>query len=146
MPDLQQFVFVAAAGVAGEGPSVPTVVLTGISLVFAILVVLWLILLAQGKVFTLIDKRKAESGSGAVSEPVPPPGTAVAPVPAVGTGVEPHVVAAITAAVAAMEEGNYVVQSIEVAKEGLRPRVAAAAGGRRGQWGQAAVVSYTEPF
>ena len=142
MPDLQSLLLNAAA--AGGGPSVLTVVLTGVSLVFAILIVLWLVLLAQGKVFTLIDKRKAENATEK---------TAVAPAPAqkstspaVGAGVTPHVVAAITAAVAAMEEGNYVVQSIAVAQPGLRPRAADAPAGRRGQWGLAAVVSYTEPF
>ncbi len=142
MPELQQLLLTAAA--AGGGPSVLTVVLTGVSLVFAILIVLWLILLAQGKVFTLIDKRKTENGTG--KDAAVPAAAQKSTAPAVGAGVTPHVVAAITAAVAAMEEGNYVVQSIAVAQPGLRPHTADAPGGRRGQWGLAAVVSYTEPF
>ena len=50
------------------------------------------------------------------------------------SGIPPEVVAAIAAAVAAMDGGKYTLRSLTRKKEGRSP------------WNVAATVSYTQPF
>lgn len=122
----------------GQEPSNTVVVMTGLGLVFSILIVLTLILTLQGKLFASMDaKKKVENKPGAepmqpaMARPEPP---APAPVPVVQDGIPPEVVAAIAAAVAQIEGGRYTLRTVSTVQQG------------RGQWGLAGVISYTEPF
>ncbi len=133
----------AMNNVPGE-PAWGVVVFTGLTLVFMVLVLLYLMVTVEGVIFTAIDKKKAERAAAqnaAAARPVPVQ-PAAAPVPAapcmpprVEEGIPAEVVAAIAAAMACMEDGShYTVRSIRRAKPG------------RSAWAQAGVVSYTQPF
>ena len=111
------------------------VAITGILLVFGVLVLLFLMITLEGVIFSSLDKKK--TAVQAAPKPAAPVKAAApaAPAPAVEAGIPGEVVAAIAAAVACMEDGShYVVRSISKAKTG------------RSAWGQAGVVSSTEPF
>ena len=110
-------------------PSIATVIITGLVLVFAILVLLYLIITLQGKIFVSIDNKKKAKTEAAKAAPAP-----AAPAPVVQAGISGEVVAAISAAVAAVSDGPVAVRSI------------AKAPARKNGWGLAAVYSYTEPF
>ena len=120
-------------------PSIVTVIVTGLVLVFAILILLYLIITVQGVIFVGIDKKKnaknqaAKAESAPTAKPAPAP-AAAAPAPAVQAGIPGEVVAAISAAVTAASDGPVALRSI------------AKAPARRNGWGLAAVYSYTEPF
>lgn len=116
-------------------PAWHIVAITGILLVFGVLVLLYLMITLEGVIFSSLDKKKAAAPT-APKPASPVKATApVVPAPAVEEGIPGEVVAAIAAAVACMEDGgHYVVRSISKAKTG------------RSAWGQAGVVSYTEPF
>lgn len=143
-------------------PPVGVVVATGLILVFGILVLLYLILLLEGRIFKSIDARKAAKQKAAekvaeAAKPAPPPEPSVqaavtqvvepsvvypppSPAPAapalptVEEGIPPEVVAAITAAVASIEDGKYTLSSVKMIPKS------------RGQWGLAGVIAHTEPF
>ena len=127
--------------VEGE-PDWPVVVVTGILLVFAVLVLLYLIISFEGVIFTGIDKKK----NAAKNPPLPsvpaqkaPPvakAEAAAPAPKVQSGIPGEVVAAIAAALACMGGGEkkFAIRSIKRAKKG------------RNAWSSAGVMSNTEPF
>lgn len=141
-------------------PSKWIVILTGITLVFAILVLLTFIIKVQGKIFTGIDRKKAAAAAEAKAQPAPAASaTAPVAVSAAPAAVEPElvaaiagaacananaalggvpgeIVAAITAAVAAVSEGPFEILSITKNKQ--------KAG--RSAWSRAAVRAYTEPF
>lgn len=120
-----------------EVPSVGTVVIVGFGLVLAILVALVLILSAQGKFFQSLDKSKAGKAQEVVRNAavVPVPAAAPAPAPYIEPGIPEEVVAAIAAAIAAMEGGNnYKLRSLTRKKDGRNP------------WSVAATISYTQPF
>lgn len=123
-------------------PSDLVVTLTGISLVFAILIVLMLIIMLEGKFFDSMNARKkAEkeaqmqkaSAPAAPSQPV-----AAAPAaqeePEVEPGIPGEVIAAIAAAVAALSGGKYTLRSVRRAGHG------------RSAWGKAGVSDVTSPF
>ena len=142
--DLSSLLTVAAAmnNVEGE-PAWTTVVITGLVLVFGVLVLLYLLITLEGVVFTSIDNKKkgvkpAEKKAApapAVAPKSAPQAAARVPAPVVEAGIPGGVVAAITAAIACMEGGsNYTLRSLKRAKTG------------RSAWSQAGVVSYTEPF
>ena len=119
-------------------PSIVTVIVTGLVLVFAILILLYLIITVQGVIFVGIDKKNAKNQaakaeSAPTAKPAPAP-AAAAPAPAVQAGIPGEVVAAISAAVTAASDGPVALRSI------------AKAPARRNGWGLAAVYSYTEPF
>ncbi|MDL2252809.1 OadG family protein [Ruminococcaceae bacterium OttesenSCG-928-I18] len=102
----------AQNAVAGE-TSAPVVVVTGLSLVFGILILLYFILLIEGKIFASIDAKKREkpqSESSQKEAALPPAEKEVAqsqPAAAVAEeGVPPEVVAAIAAAVSQLEGGE----------------------------------------
>ena len=105
-----------------------TVVLTSITLVFAMLVALCLIITLEGKIFDNINNKK----NGKPAAPKAPAAKA-APAPA----AKP--IAAISAAVATVCGGNAVIRGI---KRVSKP----AAGSRRGAWGDAGVREHTTPF
>lgn len=112
-------------------PAIATVVVTGFSLVFAILILLYVILLVEGKIFQAIDKRKQQKQ---VQNAVQPSPAAQPAPPMVQPGIPPEVVAAIAAAVAAESDGRYTLRAVSTRQKG------------RGRWGLAGVIQTTEPF
>lgn len=136
-------------------PSIGTVVMTGVSLVFLILVALAVIITCQGKIFdTIADnkKKKAEaekaakvaamaSAAPAPAAPAPAPAApapaakaapAVEEEPEIEAGIPQEVIAAIVAALACMGGGKYKLRALRKAE--------------RSRWGTAGVISDTEPF
>ena len=122
-----------------------TVVLTSITLVFAMLVALCLIITLEGKIFDNINNKK-NSKPAAPKAPVAPAAKAApaakpaAPAAKADNGSIPgEIIAAISAAVASVCGGNAVIRGI---KRVSKP----AAGSRRGAWGEAGVREHTTPF
>lgn len=122
-----------------------TVVLTSITLVFAMLVALCLIITLEGKIFDNISNKKngkpaapkAPAASAAKAAPAAKP---AAPAAKADNGSIPgEIIAAISAAVASVCGGNAVIRGI---KRVSKP----AAGSRRGAWGDAGVREHTTPF
>ena len=114
-----------------------TVVLTSITLVFAMLVALCLIITLEGKIFDNINNKK----NGKPAAPKAPAAKA-APAPAAKAdngSIPGEIIAAISAAVATVCGGNAVIRGI---KRVSKP----AAGSRRGAWGDAGVREHTTPF
>ena len=105
------------------------ITITGIVLVFAILVLLMLIIMLEGKIFDNINNKK--NGKPAAPK---------APAAKADNGSIPgEIIAAISAAVASVCGGNAVIRGI---KRVSKP----AAGSRRGAWGDAGVREHTTPF
>ena len=122
-----------------------TVVLTSITLVFAMLVALCLIITLEGKIFDNLNNKKNDKPA-APKAPAAPAAKAVpaakpaAPVAKADNGSIPgEIIAAISAAVASVCGGNAVIRGI---KRVSKP----AAGSRRGAWGDAGVREHTTPF
>lgn len=122
-----------------------TVVLTSITLVFAMLVALCLIITLEGKIFDNINNKK-NGKPAAPKAPVAPAAKAApaakpaAPAAKADNGSIPgEIIAAISAAVATVCGGNAVIRGI---KRVSKP----AAGSRRGAWGDAGVREHTTPF
>ena len=122
-----------------------TVVLTSITLVFAMLVALCLIITLEGKIFDNINNKKngkpaapkAPADPAAKAAPAAKP---AAPAAKADNGSIPgEIIAAISAAVASVCGGNAVIRGI---KRVSKP----AAGSRRGAWGDAGVREHTTPF
>lgn len=122
-----------------------TVVLTSITLVFAMLVALCLIITVEGKIFDAIKNKK----NGTKAAPAAPAAPAVqniakaapsAPAaPAADGSIPGEIVAAIAAAVASLGE-NLTIRGIH------RVQKKTATGSRRGAWGDAGVTQNTTPF
>ena len=108
-----------------------TVVLTSITLVFAMLVALCLIITLEGKIFDNINNKK--NGKPAPKAPATPAAKAD------NGSIPGEIIAAISAAVASVCGGNAVIRGI---KRVSKP----AAGSRRGAWGEAGVREHTTPF
>ena len=122
-----------------------TVVLTSITLVFAMLVALCLIITLEGKIFDNLNNKK-NGKPAAPKAPAPPAAKAApaakpaAPAAKADNGSIPgEIIAAISAAVASVCGGNAVIRGI---KRVSKP----AAGSRRGAWGDAGVREHTTPF
>lgn len=119
-----------------------TVVLTSITLVFAMLVALCLIITLEGKIFDALNNKKnnkpaAPKAPAAKAAPAAKP---AAPVAKADNGAIPgEIIAAISAAVAEVMGSNAVIRGI---KRITKP----AAGSRRGVWGEAGVREHTTPF
>lgn len=114
-------------------------IIIGVSLVLAILVLMTLIIMAEGKIFQAIDnkkkgKKKETKAPAAKKSPAPAAKAAAPAAPYVEPGVPPQVVAAIAAAVASMEGGKFELRSVTRAK------------GAQSTWNMAGTISYTEPF
>ena len=113
------------------------VTITGIVLVFAILVLLMAIITLEGKIFDAMNGKKAAAKAApkAAAKPAAPaakPVAAQAPAaPQVEQGIPADVVAAIMAAIYSMGNGKYVLKAV-----------------RRGKndWGKAGVNDTTAPF
>ena len=118
-----------------------TVVLTSITLVFAMLVALCLIITLEGKIFDAINNKNKPAAPKAPAAPAAKAAPA-APVAKADNGSIPgEIIAAISAAVAAVVGEGAVIHGIRrVTKK------SAAAGSRRGAWGEAGVREHTTPF
>ena len=122
-----------------------TVVLTSITLVFAMLVALCLIITLEGKIFDNINNKKngkpaAPKAPAAPAAKTAPAAKPAAPAAKADNGSIPgEIIAAISAAVASVCGGNAVIRGI---KRVSKP----AAGSRRGAWGDAGVREHTTPF
>lgn len=122
-----------------------TVVLTSITLVFAMLVALCLIITLEGKIFDNINNKKngkpaAPKAPAAKAAKAAPAAKPAAPAAKADNGSIPgEIIAAISAAVATVCGGNAVIRGI---KRVSKP----AAGSRRGAWGDAGVREHTTPF
>ena len=122
-----------------------TVVLTSITLVFAMLVALCLIITLEGKIFDAINNKKnnkpaapkASAAPAAKAAPAPAAKPA-APAPKTEGGIPGEIIAAISAAVATVVGGNAVIRGIK--------RIPKNGGSRRGAWGDAGVQEHTTPF
>ena len=113
------------------------VTITGIVLVFAILVLLMAIIALEGKIFDAMNGKKAAAKAApkAAAKPAAPaakPAAAQAPAaPQVEQGIPADVVAAIMAAIYSMGNGKYVLKAVRRGKNG---------------WGKAGVNDTTAPF
>ena len=124
-----------------------TVVLTSITLVFAMLVALCLIITLEGKIFDAINNKKnnkpaapkASAAPAAKAAPAPAAKPAAPAAKADNGSIPGEIIAAISAAVAKDCGGNAVIRGI---KRVSKP----AAGSRRGAWGDAGVREHTTPF
>lgn len=122
-----------------------TVVLTSITLVFAMLVALCLIITLEGKLFDLKNKKPADPKPQAPAAPAAKAAPAPAAKPAAPAakadngGIPGEVIAAISAAVATVMGSGAVIH-------GIRRVSKTAAGSRRGSWGDAGVREHTTPF
>ena len=122
-----------------------TVVLTSITLVFAMLIALCLIITLEGKLFDLKNKKPADPKPQAPATPAAKAAPAPAAKPAAPAakadngGIPGEVIAAISAAVATVMGSGAVIH-------GIRRVSKPAAGSRRGSWGDAGVREHTTPF
>ena len=126
-----------------------TVVIGGIGIVLGALMVLILVFFAFGKIMSVAQARakkkeakkiqsEMQANLSKVSAAAPTPTPASAPAPVVEDGIPQEVVAAISAAVYAMDGGAGVVRSIT--KKTGSPITT------RNPWAQAAVADNTRPF
>ena len=107
------------------------VMVTGIVLVFAILVLLMLIISVEGKIFDKMNEKKKGGGAAAKSAaPAVKPAVA-APAPVVEKGISAEIVAVIAAAISAMSGGKYTLRAVRRASN---------------NWGRAGVDDVTSPF
>ena len=100
------------------------VTITGIVLVFLILVLLMAIITLEGKIFDSMNAKKKAAKTAA-------PVQQAAPAPQVEEGIPGDVVAAIMAAIHAMGNGKYTLKAVRRGKNG---------------WGKAGVNDTTAPF
>ena len=117
-----------------------TVVLTSITLVFAMLVALCLIITVEGKLFdALNNKKNPKPAPKKESKPAAAPAAKpAAPAPKTEGSIPGEIIAAISAAVATVMGGNAVIRGIK--------RIPKNGGSRRGAWGDAGVQEHTTPF
>ena len=122
-----------------------TVVLTSITLVFAMLIALCLIITLEGKLFDLKNKKpaapkpQAPAAPAAKAAPAPAAKPVAPAAKADNGGIPGEVIAAISAAVATVMGSGAVIH-------GIRRVSKPAAGSRRGSWGDAGVREHTTPF
>ena len=110
------------------------ITITGIVLVFAILVLLMAIITLEGKIFDGMNAKKAAAKAAAPKAPAAKSAAPVqqaAPAPVVEEGIPGDVVAAIMAAIHAMGNGKYTLKAVRRSKNG---------------WGKAGVNDTTAPF
>ena len=111
------------------------VTITGIVLVFLILILLMAIITLEGKIFDSMNaKKKAakEAAKAPAAQPAAPvQQAAAAPAPQVEEGIPGDAIAAIMAAIHAMGNGKYTLKAVRRSKNG---------------WGNAGVNDTTAPF
>ena len=120
------------------------ITITGIVLVFAILILLMLIITLEGKIFDNINNKKngkpaAPKAPAAKAAPAPAAKPAAPAAKADNGSIPGEIVAAIAAAVASLGE-NLTIRGIH------RVQKKTATGSRRGAWGDAGVTQNTTPF
>ena len=111
------------------------VTITGIVLVFLILILLMAIITLEGKIFDSMNAKK-KAAKDAAKAPAAQPAApvqqaAAAPAPQVEEGIPGDVVAAIMAAIHAMGNGKYTLKAVRRSKNG---------------WGNAGVNATPAPF
>ena len=103
------------------------VTITGIVLVFLILILLMAIITLEGKIFDSMNaKKKAakEAAKAPAAQPAAPvQQAAAAPAPQVEEGIPGDVIAAIMAAIHAMGNGKYTLKAVRRSKNGRAMRV-----------------------
>ena len=104
------------------------VTITGIVLVFLILILLMAIITLEGKIFDSMNAKKKAAKEAAKA---PAAVQQAAPAPQVEEGIPGDVVAAIMAAIHAMGNGKYTLKAVRRSKNG---------------WGNAGVNDTTAPF
>ena len=111
------------------------VTITGIVLVFLILILLMAIITLEGKIFDSMNAKKKAAKEAAKAPAVQPAApvqqAAAAPAPQVEEGIPGDVIAAIMAAIHAMGNGKYTLKAVRRSKNG---------------WGNAGVHDTTAPF
>ena len=109
------------------------VTITGIVLVFLILILLMAIITLEGKIFDSMNAKAAKEAAKApaVQPAAPVQQAAAAPAPQVEEGIPGDVIAAIMAAIHAMGNGKYTLKAVRRSKNG---------------WGNAGVNDTTAPF
>ena len=111
------------------------VTITGIVLVFLILILLMAIITLEGKIFDSMNAKKKAAKEAAKAPAVQPAApvqqAAAAPAPQVEEGIPGDVIAAIMAAIHAMGNGKYTLKAVRRGKNG---------------WGKAGVTDTTAPF
>ena len=111
------------------------VTITGIVLVFLILILLMAIITLEGKIFDSMNapkKAAKEAAKAPAAQPAAPvQQAAAAPAPQVEEGIPGDVIAAIMAAIHAMGNGKYTLKAVRRSKNG---------------WGNAGVNDTTAPF
>ncbi|WP_332376395.1 OadG family transporter subunit [Faecalibacterium taiwanense] len=111
------------------------VTITGIVLVFLILILLMAIITLEGKIFDSMNAKKKAAKEAAKAPAVQPAApvqqAAAAPAPQVEEGIRGDVIAAIMAAIHAMGNGKYTLKAVRRSKNG---------------WGNAGVNDTTAPF
>ena len=111
------------------------VTITGIVLVFLILILLMAIITLEGKIFDSMNAKKKAAKEAAKAPAVQPAApvqqAAAAPAPQVEEGIPGDVIAAIMAAIHAMGNGKYTLKAVRRGKNG---------------WGKAGVNDTTAPF
>ena len=111
------------------------VTITGIVLVFLILILLMAIITLEGKIFDSMNAKKKAAKEAAKAPAAPPAApvqqAAAAPAPQVEEGIPGDVIAAIMAAIHAMGNGKYTLKAVRRSKNG---------------WGNAGVNDTTAPF
>lgn len=110
------------------------ITITGIVLVFAILILLMAIVTLEGKIFDGMNVKKAAAKAAVPKAPEALPAAPVqqaAPAPVVEEGIPGDVVAAIMAAIHAMGNGKYTLKAVRRSRNG---------------WSKAGVNDTTAPF
>jgi len=107
------------------------VTITGIVLVFLILILLMAIITLEGKIFDSMNAKKKAAKEAAKAPAAPVQQAAAAPAPQVEEGIPGDVIAAIMAAIHAMGNGKYTLKAVRRSKNG---------------WGNAGVNDTTAPF
>ena len=111
------------------------VTITGIVLVFLILILLMAIITLEGKIFDSMNAKKKAAKEAAKAPAVQPAApvqqAAAAPAPQVEEVIPGDVIAAIMAAIHAMGNGKYTLKAVRRSKNG---------------WGNAGVNDTTAPF
>lgn len=120
-------------------PSDLVVTITGVLLVFFILVILMLIITIEGKIFDHLNAKKnhqkdAQMKAVSAKPAAPAAKPAAAPAPVVEQGIPGEIVAVIAAAIAAMGDGKYVLRAVRRADR------------KNGAWSRAGVNDVTSPF
>ncbi len=116
-------------------PEVGTVVFTGITIVFFVLLLLFVVITIQGVIFKNMEKTKKSISTEQPLQPMVENNANIAKAPVIEAGISSEVIAAITAAVTCFEgAGNFTIKSVKRAKQS------------QNAWGNAAAISYTQPF